>query len=155
MSSRVDGTNRWVRAETPEDVFFRELGSACSGLRQAFARHVNRSPHQVQILVRLRRDGETSLSNLRQVLGIDGASLTRLVKQLETQGLLGRRLDPTDNRYTLAALTPVGEQTAADLERAHEQYQQRLLDGITTQQRQIVLDVLQRIRANTTELENS
>lgn len=73
----------------------------------------------------------------------------------ETQGLLGRRLDPTDNRYNLAALTPIGEQTAADLERAHEQYQQRLLDGVTARQRQIVLDVLERIRANTTELENS
>lgn len=144
-----------MRAETPDDTFFRELGSACSELRQAFARHVNRSPHQVQILIRLLRDGETSHSSLRQVLGIDGASLTRVVKQLETQGLLGRRLDPADNRYTLAALTPLGARTAADLERAHERYQQRLLDGVTARHRQIVLDVLARIRANTTELENS
>lgn len=137
--------------ETPEDTFFRELGTTYTKLRQAFARHVGMSPYRVQVLVRLWRDGETSHSDLRQALGIDGASVTRLVKESEAEGLVGRRLDPADNRYTLAALTPAGERVAADLERSHQKYQERLLDGVSSQQQEIVLGVLRRVRANITE----
>ncbi|MCC5576102.1 winged helix-turn-helix transcriptional regulator [Microtetraspora sp. AC03309] len=143
-----------VHDVTPEDRFFRELGGACAELRQAFARHVGMSAHRVQVLVRLWREGETSHSELRQALGIDGASVTRLVKDLEGEGLAGRRVDPLDNRYTLAALTPVGERVAAELDRSHQAYQERLLDGVTTQEQEIVLRVLWRVRANVTEQEN-
>ncbi|MFF0771660.1 MarR family winged helix-turn-helix transcriptional regulator [Nonomuraea wenchangensis] len=141
-------------SETPEDIFFRELGGAWAELRQAFPRHIGMSPQRVQLLIRLWRDGETSHSDLRHTLGIDGASVTRLVKEFEADGLIGRRLDPADNRYTLAALTPAGERAAAELERAHQSYQERLLDGITSQQQEIVLDVLRRVRANMTEQES-
>ncbi|MET8988807.1 MarR family winged helix-turn-helix transcriptional regulator [Nonomuraea wenchangensis] len=141
-------------SETPEDIFFRELGGAWAELRQAFPRHIGMSPQRVQLLIRLWRDGETSHSDLRHTLGIDGASVTRLVKEFEADGLIGRRLDPADNRYTLAALTPAGERAAAELERSHQSYQERLLDGITSQQQEIVLDVLRRVRANMTEQES-
>lgn len=134
--------------ETPEDTFFRELGGACADLRQAFARHVGMSPHRVQVLIRLWRDGETSHSNLRRTLGVDGASVTRLVKELEAEGLACRRLDPADNRYTLARLTPAGEQVAADLERSHQAYQERLVARITQHDQEIVLRVLRRVRTN-------
>lgn len=143
-----------VHEETAEDTFFRELGGACAELRQAFARHVGMSPHRVQLLIRLRRDGETSHSELRRTLGIDGASVTRLVKEFEAEGLVGRRLDPADNRYTLSALTPAGERCAADLDRAHQAYQERLLDGVPPHQRDLVLDALRRVRANMTEQES-
>lgn len=139
-----------VREETPEDRFFRELGGAWAELRQAFARHVGMSAHRVQVLVRLWRAGETSHSDLRQALGVDGASVTRLVKELEAEGLAGRRLDPADNRYTLAALTPAGERLAADLVRSHQEYQERLLDGVSAQEQEAVLGVLRRVRANVT-----
>ncbi|WP_431931113.1 MarR family winged helix-turn-helix transcriptional regulator [Nonomuraea jabiensis] len=143
-----------MREETSKDAFFRELGGTCAELRQAFARHVGMSPHRVQLLVRLWRDGETSHSDLRRTLGIDGASVTRLVKEFEAEGLVGRRLDPADNRYTLSALTPAGEKAAADLERSHQAYQERLLDGVTPQQQETVMGVLRRIRANMTEQES-
>jgi MarR family transcriptional regulator for hemolysin len=143
-----------VRLETTEDRFFQELAAACTVLRQAFARHVGMSTHRVQGLVRLWREGETSHSDLRRLLGIDGASVTRLVKELETAGLAARRVDPEDNRYTLAALTPAGERVAADLERSHQAYQERLLDGVTNEEREIVLRVLSRVRANVTARES-
>ncbi|MEV5575253.1 MarR family winged helix-turn-helix transcriptional regulator [Spirillospora sp. NPDC052269] len=139
--------------ETSEDRFFREVGGTCAELRQAFARHVGMSAHRVQLLVRLRRQGETSHSDLRQALGIDGASITRLVKELEGEGLARRRLDPSDNRYTLAALTQDGERAAADLERSHQVYQERLLDGLSAQEQEAVLSALRHIRTNITEQE--
>ncbi|MGW0810936.1 MarR family winged helix-turn-helix transcriptional regulator [Nonomuraea sp. NPDC002799] len=143
-----------MREETTEDTFFRELGGACAEVRQAFARHVGMGPHRVQVLVRLWRDGETSHSDLRQALGVDGASITRLVKEFEVEGLVGRRLDPADNRYTLAALTPAGERVAADLARAHQAYQERLLDGVAAAEQEIVLRALRRVRANMNDQES-
>ncbi|WP_051466466.1 MarR family winged helix-turn-helix transcriptional regulator [Actinomadura oligospora] len=144
-----------MHEETVEDRFFREVGGTCTELRQAFARHVGMSAHRVQLLVRLRRQGETSHSDLRQALGVDGASITRLVKELEGEGLARRRLDPSDNRYTLAALTPDGERAAADLERSHQAYQERLLDGLSAQDQDAVLRALRHIRTNITEQERT
>ncbi|MEV0236334.1 MarR family winged helix-turn-helix transcriptional regulator [Nonomuraea sp. NPDC050786] len=54
-------------------------------------------PTGVQLLILLWRNGATSHSDLRRTLGIDGASVARLVKEFEAEGLVGRRLDPADN----------------------------------------------------------
>ena len=134
--------------ETAEDRFFRELGGACAELRQSFARHVGISVPRLQVLMRLWRSGETSHSELRHALSLDGASITRLIKEFEVEGMVGRRIDPRDNRYTLARLTPAGEVAAAELERSHQDYQVRLLDGVSPQEQESVLRALRRVRAN-------
>ncbi|MET9063604.1 MarR family winged helix-turn-helix transcriptional regulator [Streptosporangium sandarakinum] len=136
------------RLQTPEDRFFQDLMGGCAEVRQAFARHVGMNGHRLHTLMRLWRNGETSHSDLRQALAIDGASVTRIVKDFEAEGLVSRRVDPGDNRYTLARLTPEGERAAAELARAHQDYQARLLDGVTAEERETVLRVLGRLRAN-------
>lgn len=100
--------------------------------------------------MRLRWQGETSHSNLRQALGADAATITRLVKKFEAEGLVTRRVDPDNNRYTLAVLTPTGERLAGELDHAHQEYQHRLLDGVSVEHQQIVMDVLRRVRTNAT-----
>ncbi len=74
--------------------------------------------------------------------------MTRLVKELEYDGLTRRRVDPADNRYTLSALTPAGERLAAELRERHQAYQERLLDGVDQQDRDHVLRTLRRLRDN-------
>lgn len=69
--------------ETADDAFFRLFGEAATQLRQGFAHSIGMSAQRVQILVRLHRNGETSHSELRQALPFDGASITRLIKELE------------------------------------------------------------------------
>jgi DNA-binding MarR family transcriptional regulator len=140
--------------ETAEDVFFREVAEAAARLRQGFARSVGMSPQRAQILVRLRRGGETSHSDLRQALGVDSATITRLVKELERDGLVARRQHPSDNRYTLATLTAAGTRHATDLERRHQVYQERLLHGISRRDQERVLATLRQLRGNLTTQEN-
>lgn len=137
-----------VDGETAEDAFFRMFGEAAAELRQGFARWIGMSAQRVQVLVRLHRAGETSHSELRQALGVDGASITRLVKELEHDGLTQRRVDPADNRYTLASLTPAGVQLAAELRERHQAYQKRLLEGIGRQDQERVLQTLRSLRDN-------
>jgi DNA-binding MarR family transcriptional regulator len=134
--------------ETPEDRFFTELAATYAKVRQAFARHVGMSGPRVQLLMRLWRSGETSHSDLRRLLSLDGASVTRLIKEFEVEGMITRRIDPDDNRYTLARLTAAGERAAAELAQAHQAYQVRLLDGVTSQERESTLRTLEHLGAN-------
>jgi|SRR5580698_4093197 MarR family transcriptional regulator for hemolysin len=136
-----------------DDAFFYEFGAAALELRQAFARQAGFSWSRVRILLWLRWEGETRHSELRQRLGADGATVTRLVKQFESEGLLSRRPDPADNRYTLAALTEAGQAAADEVERSHRRFQQQLLAGIDEHDRQAVLRVLRQFRANATSEE--
>jgi hypothetical protein len=64
MKSRVDGINRKVDDSTHEDKFFHELGTTSTELRQAFASQVGISAQRLQLLMRLRWQGETSHSDL-------------------------------------------------------------------------------------------
>jgi MarR family transcriptional regulator, transcriptional regulator for hemolysin len=137
-----------------DDAFFYEFGAAALELRQAFARQVGFSWSRVRVLLWLKSEGETRHSRLRQHLGADGAVVTRLVKQLETEGLLSRRPDPADNRYTLATLTHAGEAAAGEVERLHQRFQRQLLAGVTERDRQAALRVLRQFRANASLQEN-
>ena len=101
-----------------------------------------------QLLALLSKIGETSHSALQQQLAVDGATITRLVKQFESAGVLSRQLDPQDNRYTLVSLTVSGHKIAAGLSAAHRQFQARLLVGITREEQEIMIRVLEQLRAN-------
>jgi DNA-binding MarR family transcriptional regulator len=85
---------------------------------------------------------------------VDGASITRLVKELEGEGLVGRRTDPADNRYTLAGLTAAGTRLAAELQERHRAYQRRLLDGVSKHEQERVLQIFRRLHDNLAQ-ENS
>jgi DNA-binding MarR family transcriptional regulator len=131
-----------------EDTLFQHLASACSESRQVFDQHVGMSQIRRQLLTLLSEIGEVSHAALQQQLAVDGATITRLVKQFESEGVLSRRLDPQDNRYTLVSLTVSGQQIVAGLSAAHSLFQTRLLDGIPKEEQEIVLRVLERLRAN-------
>lgn len=137
-----------MHGESSEERFIRELGASRTELRQAFARHVGMTVPRVQVILWLWRLGETSHSDLKQTLGLDGASVTRLVKELESEGLARRRPDPADNRYTLAVLTPAGVRTAERLDTSHQAFAERLLDGVTPEEQDVVLRVLRHLRTN-------
>jgi DNA-binding MarR family transcriptional regulator len=113
----------------PETLFL-ELAVACADTRRCFDRYVGMSQAQRQLLAVLREDHEVSHATLQRRLGVDGATVTRLVKRLEADGAVTRRLDPADNRYTLASLTEAGERLVADLSAAHRRFQSRLLAGV-------------------------
>ena len=131
-----------------EDTFFRQLASACSETRQSFDQHVGMSQARRQLLAAVGRMGEISHAALQQELALDGATITRLVKQFEAEGVLSRRLDPQDNRYMLVSLTAAGQQMVAGLSTAHRHFQTRLLAGITGEEQELMVRTLERLRTN-------
>ena len=137
-----------------EDTFFQHLASVCSESRQAFDQHVGLSQLRRQLLTLLSEIGEISHAALQQHLAVDGATITRLVKQFESEGMLSRRLDPQDNRYTLVSLTASGQHMIAGLSAAHRLFQARLLAGIPKEEQEMALRVLERVRANIRALQD-
>ena len=63
------------------------------------------------------RMGEGVRQNaLAERIGIEGASLVRVLDELAAQGLVTREPDPTDRRASLLYLTEKGRQVTADVE---------------------------------------
>lgn len=134
--------------EVSEDFLFLQLAATCAESRLAFDREVGVSQARRHLLVMVSREGEQSLAALRRRLALDGATVTRLVKQLEIDGLLRRRLDPKDNRFTLASLTDRGERFVSDLDRAHRLFQARLLEGVSDEEQASTARLLAKVRFN-------
>ena len=132
---------------------FMQLAFACSETRQAFDDYSGISQPRRQLLTLLAEKGELSHAALQQELSLDGATVTRLVKQFEAEGLLGRRLDPQNNRFTLVALTEAGQGKIAGLRASHQDFQAALLAGISQEEKEIFISVLERLRLNIRKVE--
>lgn len=131
-----------------EGALFYQLTCAYTETRQAFAQSIGMNQARYHLLTVLALQGETSHAALQQQLALDGATVTRLVKQFEAEGAVSRRLDPQDNRYTLVSLTPAGKQVVAGLGEAHKAFQTRLLAGIPQEELAMMVRVLEQLRAN-------
>jgi DNA-binding MarR family transcriptional regulator len=64
------------------------------------------TPSQVSVLVRLEKDGATTVSNLARAEGMRPQSMSEIVAPLQEAGLVGGSPDPNDGRQTLMSLTP-------------------------------------------------
>jgi DNA-binding MarR family transcriptional regulator len=62
-------------------------------------------------LATIDKDGPMRLAELAQIEQISAPSTTRLVSELEDQGLVSRRPDPDDGRAVLISITPAGSAT--------------------------------------------
>src|SRR6266700_7725723 len=138
-----------------EDSLFQQLAFACSETRQSFDHHIGMSQARRQLLAAIAREDEISHAALQQQIGLDGATITRLVKQFEAEGVLSRRLDPQNNRYTLVSLTASGQQIVAGLSMAHRLFQTRLLVGITQEEQEVIVRALERLRANIRDIQDT
>jgi len=134
--------------ETFEDRLFQQLTFACSEARQAFVQQLGMSQARWHLLILLERQGELSHATLQQQVSLDGATITRLVKEFEAEGTVRRRLDPQNNRYTLVSLTPSGQAITAELHANHRAFEARLLNSITRYDQEVLVRVLEQLRAN-------
>jgi DNA-binding MarR family transcriptional regulator len=72
------------------------------------------------VLGRLDRGGATTVSALAAAERVRPQSMSQTVSELEADGLVSRRPDPTDRRQLLVELTQAGHATLADERRQRE-----------------------------------
>ena len=64
------------------------------------------TPSQSSVVLRLEKDGATTVSSLARVEGMRPQSMSAIVAPLQESGLIRGAPDPSDGRQTLMSLTP-------------------------------------------------
>lgn len=83
--------------------------------REAAAKHGVSEAASAPLLW-IERLGDNIRQNaLAEAVGIEGASLVRLIDELEGSGLVNRQPDPTDRRANSISLTPRGKETVLEV----------------------------------------
>jgi DNA-binding MarR family transcriptional regulator len=116
------------------------------------------------VRTRLRRDFETTLprfdlmaqlernprglrmSEISQRLMVSGGNVTGITDQLEREGLVARKLDPSDRRAVTVTLTESGLARFREIAAQHEQWIIGLLEGLNRDEKQTLLALLKKLK---------
>ena len=105
------------------------------------------------VLLHLSRLGDgISQTSLAQSIGIEGASLVRLLDDLESRNLVERRIDPQDRRAKHLLLTSAGRLALNDVDAIAATVRQALLLGLDEHAIAHLLAMLDQILANAARL---
>jgi DNA-binding MarR family transcriptional regulator len=137
-----------LHGATPVDTFLFEQGALMRAAKAAYQRRVGMTDARMHALGMLYRHGEMSQNELQRRLDVDGAAVTRQVKQLQAEGLLSRRTDPADNRFTLVTLTSKGKEAVQDTVRSARAFAAEVLAGVSEEDLACMRRVMARMRAN-------
>ena len=111
---------------------------ACIGISQS----------RLELLALLYYVDEISQSDLQKKVNIDGAAITRHVKQLEAKGIVLRRKKPEDNRITLVRLSEQGRERIEFSKKEKERFMKEMLVNISVEERKILIHVLSQMQKN-------
>ncbi|GLI85693.1 MarR family transcriptional regulator [Rossellomorea marisflavi] len=117
-----------------------------------FERCTGISQSRLELLHKLFDVDEISQTQLQKEVCIDGAAVTRHLKQLEAQGMVSRRKNPADNRFTFVRLTKEGREKIDSFKREKEQFISRVLDGFSEAEMKNLSDSLSRIQDNVNKI---
>jgi DNA-binding MarR family transcriptional regulator len=112
--------------------------------RATFARY-ELDPPAFDVLATLRRSGapfELSAGDLMRSAMVTSGAITQRLDRLETRGLVRRDPHPNDGRVVLVSLTPAGRELVDRVLPDHLATEERLLAGLTPQQRTALADLL-------------
>jgi DNA-binding MarR family transcriptional regulator len=104
---------------------------------------------QGAVLGRLDREGTKSIGDLAVAERVRPQSMTQTISDLEADGLIARRADPSDGRRMLVELTEQGRRTLEADRRQREGWLARAIaDDLSTKEQQVLaqaLDLLRRL----------
>ena len=96
---------------------------------------------EARLLFEIGADG-ASVLELRHRLGLDSGYLSRLLRELEGDGLITAAPDPADARRRLVRLTRSGRTAWDDLDRRSDELASELIDPLSDRQRRQLDDAL-------------
>ncbi|MCY9344414.1 MarR family winged helix-turn-helix transcriptional regulator [Bacillus inaquosorum] len=103
---------------------------------------------QDNLLCRLwTEDGQTH-NQLSERLNCEPPTVTNMVKTLEKKGFVYRKKDLTDGRVSRVYLTDQGLAVREPIEKVWTRQQEKLLRGLTGEDRQLLNELLQKMEEN-------
>ena len=91
--------------------------------------------------------GGVSQATLADLAGVEPPTLVRVIDQLEAQGLVRRQANPSDRRVNLLFLTEAAKPMVEDIEVEAERLRVELLEGVSYEEYQTALRVIQTLRS--------
>lgn len=107
-----------------------------------------RSPYSLQearVLYELAHQDQATPTQLAGELGIDPGYLTRILRALESRGLLRRTASPTDGRQSLIALSPAGDAAFQQLNEASQRDVDAMLEALSEEDQDRLLTSMEMI----------
>jgi len=102
------------------------------------------SPSHFRALHLLASGEKLTMKDLAKRLGMTPPSVTVLTRQLQQKGLIGRERDRDDRRVVLLSLTEEGRKLLDEMLKERLQVMERLLQGLSPEEQQLLLDLLAR-----------
>jgi DNA-binding MarR family transcriptional regulator len=103
-------------------------------------------PRHASALVRLARAGATSQQALLEILVIDPSALVAILNDLEGDGLVQRRRDPSDRRRHIVEITTAGRRAVAAVERAVAEAERDAFGELDDDEVKQLQSLLERVR---------
>ena len=88
-----------------------------------------------------------SQAHLAELAGVEPPTLVRVIDQLEAQGLVQRRVSPTDRRVNLLYLTEPALPLVAEIEAEAEALRQELLGDLSFEEYEMAVMVMAKLRS--------
>lgn len=101
-----------------------------------------------RVLAVLRAYGDLTLGGIVDLTVMEQPSVSRIVSQLEQEGLVRRKVARKDSRFVNVKLTPAGEKAFQSIYPTAELHQERALRGFSAKEINTLTRYLQRIQAN-------
>ena len=116
--------------------------------------HTELTQAQWMPLYKIYTKNSTTVAELARDCLLDGGSTTRLLDRLESKGLCTRQRSAEDRRVVNVALTPSGQEAAADIPRILSGVQNAYLEGFSIEEFETLKGYLRRILANAQTVAN-
>lgn len=96
-------------------------------------------------LLSVPHEGNLSMSELSEAMELATSTMTRMVDQLVSKGLVTRRPDDEDRRVVRIALTLRGQEVRLALAEELERFFEQVLAEVPTNRRSTILDALEEV----------
>ena len=146
------GSRRGIAADENWDVRLGFLMHDVSRLRRAifddFMRPLGVTRSQWWVLAYLSRHDGMIQSDLASALDLGKAALGGLIDRLEASGFIVRRADDVDRRAKRVYLAQLGTQVVKEMNVRSHEMSERILEGLSNDERHQLADMLNRVKKN-------
>jgi DNA-binding MarR family transcriptional regulator len=107
-----------------------------------------------RVLAVLKDNGQMNVSQIVEGTLIEQPTVSRIVDQLEREGLALRKSNSKDSRFVLVKLTPAGEKAFAEIYPTAKRHQEQALRGFSKHEIADLIGFLERIQNNINRLDS-